>query len=99
MAQFDLYWNAAGANWLIDVQHGLLDGLSTRIVIPLIKATDAPHQIRRLNPSFEIEGQSHVLMTDLMSAVPAAILGAPVASLAPERDAIIAALDLAFTGI
>ena len=99
MAQFDLYWNAAGASWLIDVQHGLLDNLSTRIVVPLIPVADAPHQIRRLNPALEIDGNLHVLMTDLMSAVPAAILGAPVASLASERDAIIAALDLAFAGI
>ena len=99
MAQFDLFWNPAESAWLIDIQHDILDGLSTRLVVPLVPAVNAPHQIGRLNPLVHVNGEPHVLLTDLMSAVPLALLGPSHSNLAADRDAIIAAVDMLVTGI
>ena len=51
---------------MLDVQADLLDELKTRIVIPLIIKALAPIPAKRLNPSFEIEGEEHVLVTQFM---------------------------------
>ena len=99
MAQFDLFWNPAESAWLLDIQHDILDGLSTRLVVPLVPAADAPHQIGRLNPLVHVNGKPHVLLTDLMSTVPRALLGPSRFNLAADRDAIIAAVDMLVTGI
>lgn len=55
MARYDVYANPGGG-YVLDVQADLLDELKTRIVIPLIIKDMAPIPAKRLNPSFEIEG-------------------------------------------
>jgi len=55
--------------------------------------------IERLNPQFEVEGRKVVMLTPELAGVPRKALGEVVGDLARERDKIIAALDLAFTGI
>ncbi len=53
----------------------------------------------RLNPRFTIEGKTVYLdPTDLVTLT-VARLGECIANLEPQRDRIIAALDLVFTGI
>jgi toxin CcdB len=52
----------------------------------------------RLNPRVEIEGQPFVLITQELVTVRKNVLGDSRASIAGNRDAIIAALDLLFTG-
>ncbi|MCV9909704.1 CcdB family protein [Brucella sp. HL-2] len=79
MARYDVYSNPSGG-YALDVQADLLDELKTRIVIPLIIKALAPIPAKRLNPSFEIEGEEHVLATQFMSAIPVSVL---------ERGAII----------
>jgi toxin CcdB len=82
------------------VQSELASELGTRVVIPL-----SPHSARKgapistLMPVFEIEGRKYVMLTPQLAGVPRQRLGARVADLGPHRDAIIAALDLLFTGI
>lgn len=105
MAQFDVYRNANPATraripYLLDVQTELLDSLATRIVVPLCKLDLLKGKAaERLNPVFEIEGRKVAMLTPQLAGVPLKILGAPVTNLADERRAIIAALDLAITGI
>ncbi|MBS1183360.1 MAG: plasmid maintenance protein CcdB, partial [Proteobacteria bacterium] len=36
MARFDVFPNPGGSGYLLDVQADLLDGLNTRIVVPLL---------------------------------------------------------------
>jgi len=105
MAQFDVYRNPNPASraripYLLDVQSGLLDPIATRVVVPLCKAEVLSGKpAERLNPAFEIEGRKLLLLTPELAGVPRKVLGDPVANLAAERRAIIAALDVVFTGI
>ena len=52
----------------------------------------------RLYPTVEVSGRRLILVVSDLAALPRAALSTPVASLASERDRIIAALDLLFTG-
>ncbi len=98
MARFDVFANPNGTGYLLDVQTDLLDGLNTRIVVPLLPASDAPSPAQRLNPTFEIADQDHVMATQFLAAVPRAILKEPVTTLADHDTEITAALDMAFFG-
>jgi toxin CcdB len=105
MAQFDVYRNPNPATrgrvpYLLDVQSGLLDPLATRVVVPLCR----PQVLRgkaaeRLNPVFEVEGRKVFMLTPELAGVPSKAVGARVGNLASERAAIIAALDMVFTGL
>ncbi len=104
MAQFDVYLNP-NANtcdaipYLLDVQAELLDGLATRVVVPLVAAEKMAAAARHLNPQFKIKGTPVVMSTTELAGVSTRSLGDKVASLKNRRDEIIAALDLLFTGI
>jgi toxin CcdB len=98
MAQYALFGNPAGDGYLLDVQSDLLDDLNVRAVVPLLPQDGAPVAASRLNPVFEIEGAAHVMMTQYIAAVPAAILKAPLGDLWPKADPITAALDMLFHG-
>lgn len=104
MARFDVYPNpgrhAATTPWLLDVQSDLLDGLDSRIVIPMRRLDRFPavKLSDRLTPVFQVEGQPLLLETPKMGAVPSRILKDPVTSLAAEQSRITAALDFLFQG-
>lgn len=104
MARFDVYANpgshAKTTPFLVDVQSDLLDGLDTRMVIPLRKldhfaTVKLPTQ---LTPVLQIQGQACLLETPKMAAVPLRILKQPVTSLATDQSQITAALDFLFQG-
>lgn len=105
MAQFDVYRNANATSrgrvpYLLDVQSDLLDILATRIVVPLCRPellSGKPAE--RLNPALRIEGNTLLMLTPELAGVPRKILGERITNLAEQRAAIIAALDVAFTGI
>ena len=101
MGQFDVHKNPRGGEYplLLDVQAGVLEELATRVVVPMKLAKRYGKPITRLNPIARIGGTDYVLVFQELSAVPRRVLGAPVASLAPRRTEVIAALDLLFTGI
>lgn len=104
MARFDVYRNpASGASetpYLVDVQADLLDGLDTRVVIPLrrrdrVASMNPPSD---LIPTVEVEGVLCVVETPKLAAVPARVLKSRVCSLATHRSEIIDALDFLFQG-
>lgn len=105
MAQFAVHRNPnpvtrSAIPLLLDVQNDLLEGLATRVVVPLYKARAEDGQaIERLTPRVEIEGDSYVAMTSELAGVPRKSLGAQVADLSHLRNDIVAALDFLFTGI
>jgi len=104
MAQFDVHRNldARSRNtfpYLLDVQTGLLDVLSTRVVVPLALAALAGKPADRLNPVFTIEGHEVIMSTPELAGIPVRTLGKKVASLAKRRTDIIAALDFLITGV
>jgi toxin CcdB len=104
MARFDVYPNpgvhAGTTPYLLDVQSDLLDGLDSRMVIPL-RSLDRFAQVKlpeRLMPVLQIQGKKYLLETPKMGAVPARILKAPVTFLGGEQARITAALDFLFQG-
>lgn len=96
MARFDVY-RSAGA-YLLDCQADTLIGLTTRLVVPLVPLADAPKQIARLNPTFEIEGKQVSMLTQFSASVFERELGSAIASLVNEHGRIMAALDMLITG-
>lgn len=98
MARFDVCKNPDGEGFLLDIQADLLSHLNSRVVVPLLPAAIAPQPASILNPCFAIAGESLVMSTQFMAAVPAKILRTPIASLQAERDAIVAAVDFLMQG-
>jgi toxin CcdB len=96
MARFDVY--ATDAGLFLDVQTDLIQGLGTRLVVPLLPADGAPPIVRRLHPVFPIAERQYIMATHLMVAVSDRQLGSPIASLYDHYDRIVAALDMIFLG-
>ena len=104
MARFDVYKNpgkhAGTTPYLLDVQSDLLDGLDSRIVVPLRDVAHFPNVKFpiRLTPVLTINGQEFLLETPKMGAVPLRILKSPITSLVDMRIQIMGALDFLFQG-
>lgn len=105
MAQFDVYPNPSKTSqiqypYLVDIQSGLLTDLATRIVIPLGRhSAFGSLSMRGLTPEISFDDQQLLLMTPQISSVLEKHLQNPIGSLSHFRDQIVAALDLAVTGI
>lgn len=104
MARFDVYANPGSQSsttpYLLDVQSDLLDGLDSRMVIPLRSLRHFP-KVKlslRLTPVLAIDGEDFLLETPKMGAVPRQVLKSPVTSLAQAQEQITAALDFLFQG-
>ena len=104
MARFDVYANpgshATTTPYLLDVQSDLLDGLDTRMVIPMRSLESFPKVklSTRLTPVLTVQGEELLLETPKMGAIPQRALKTPVASLASEQAQILAAPDFLFHG-
>jgi toxin CcdB len=98
MAQYQVFRVRDGTGYLLDVQNDFLDDLNIRAMVPLMPPEAAPKPARRLNPAFEVEGRSHVMVTQYIGAVPVTELGALVATLRAHHNAITEALDMLFQG-
>lgn len=98
MARYDVYPTPMDEGFLLDIQSDLLDGLNTRVVVPLLPVATAPKPVKTLNPRFEIAGRAVVMATQFMAAVPVSILRNPVGSLDFAHDDIVAAIDLLMHG-
>ena len=98
MARFDVYANQAGVGCLLDCQANLLSGLNTRFVVPLLPLKEAPQPAGRLNPVFEIDGSSYVMVTQFAASVPASLLNDRITSLAADEFAISNAMDMLLSG-
>jgi toxin CcdB len=84
--------------FLVSLQSDLLArSLDTTVVAPLERATSGTFA-DRLNPRVEIDGEAFVLIVQELVTVRTSVLGQPRGSIAGNRDAVIAALDLLFTG-
>ena len=104
MARFDVYANpgrhANTTPYLLDVQSDLLDGLDSRMVIPLRSVKHFPKVTvpNRLTPVLRINDDDFLLETPKMGAVPQRVLKSPVVSLAEAQSQIIDAVDFLFQG-
>ncbi|MEK9824385.1 MAG: CcdB family protein [Gammaproteobacteria bacterium] len=98
MARFDVYRMATARGFLLDVQTDLLNGLSTRVVVPLLPLTNAPLPAQRLNPVFDIENLEVLMATQFLAAVPESELKEVVGNLEGFQNEISVALDMLFSG-
>lgn len=98
MARFDVYPNPGSEGKLLDVQADLLEGLNTRVVVPMMRLEVGPAPASHLNPVFTIRNQPMVMATQFLAAVPATILSHPETNLGQYRDEIVAAIDFLFQG-
>lgn len=105
MAQFDVYKNPSKQTqkaypYILDIQHSLIESLATRIVVPLGDANLLKsEELKGLTPRVEFGGVNLLILMPQISSINAKLLKAPVGTLLHLRDEIIAALDLAITGI
>ena len=100
MARLNVYPmpGKASEGYVLDVQANLLSHLTTRNVVPLLPEKHAPKPITDLNPTFRIGDAPYVMVTQAIATIPVRELKRPVASLVPEHDRVIRALDILLIG-
>jgi toxin CcdB len=98
MAKYEVYRRRSGEGYLLDCQADLLGRLNTRFVVPLLPIREAPEPAARLNPLFELEGNSYVMATQFAAAVPVAELGEKAGSLRDQDTVILNAIDMLISG-
>ena len=104
MKQFDLFANPFPRRrerqpFLVALQNDVLSrSLDTVVVAPLETADSGGKYAERLNPHVSVDERAFTLMAQEIVTVRKSVLGGPCGSLAHERDHIIAALDLLFSG-
>ncbi|WP_428485727.1 CcdB family protein [Rhodopila sp.] len=101
--QCEVYVNAEDPSgqtpYLLDIQANLLSDLQTRVVVPLIRSEAFGRKANRLHPEFMIEGHQVVMATHLLAAVGRRSLDTAVASLMDQRDAVLHAIDVLWSGV
>ena len=103
MARFDVYPNPDNAErtaipFMLDLQSNYLEGLETRVVVPLIAGNRMGKRARNLNPEFQVAGKPVVMDTASIGAIPTGELRRSVANLADRQLEIQDALDALFAG-
>ena len=99
MAQHDVYVNTNPETnklypYLLDIQSNTLGTLPTRVVIPLVRASNFEKIVSILNPRLVIDQTEVIVSTAQLASVDSRILGARVCSIDNMRNEIVAALDL-----
>lgn len=100
--QFDVFRNPSSRSALayplvVVLQSNWIADTASVIVAPLIEPT-RDKTSAKLYPEFEIEGRRLALAVTDLASIERSLLTRPVASLDRERDRIVVALDLLFTG-
>jgi len=101
--QCDVHQNFADDSgqipYVLDIQANLLADLQTRVVVPLIRAGSFGRRATRLHPLFSINGEDVVMATHLVAAVRKQTLGDAIASLRDERDVMLGAINVLWSGV
>lgn len=98
MAQGEVYLLADGT-MVLDCQADHFANIDTRLVVPLEPIGRSHRQQVRLNPIFVVNGEQMMMLTQFATAIRAAELSNPVASLAQARLEVISAFDMLLTGV
>ncbi len=101
VARFDVYGNPDPVErklvpYFLDLQNDFIDGLDTRVAVPLRASHAFKVRLRDLHPQLEVEGNKVIMDTPALAAIPVRELRRPVANLAAQRLAIQNALDTLF---
>lgn len=103
MKQFDIVANPFPRSherqpFLVALQSDLITRALDTVVVAPLQPAEAGSPVDCLNPTVSVDGRALVLVTQELVAVRKNVLGRPQGSIEAERDKIIAALDLLFTG-
>jgi toxin CcdB len=104
MPQFAVYRNRSSRSkgvcpLLLDVQAELLEGLGTRVVIPLSCAPPLlEHPLQYLTPLVTFDGRAYALMTPQLAGIARADLGPHMGTIADQQHEITAAVDFLLRG-
>ena len=101
MPRFDVYRNDDKQEnkripFYLDVQNDHIQGLESRVVVPLLSAVLFSQKMEDLHPEFEVEGQRVVMLTPGLGSVPKSLLRRPVAHLSSQQLVIQNAMDTLF---
>lgn len=101
--QFDVFSNPSvhGRHWrpfLVVIQSDVLADFRTRVVVPLVHKTEIK-PIARLNPLVVVDGKELYFHPVELAHIPRDLLRDSIDNLEAERDKLVAAIDLVFTGI
>lgn len=98
MARFDLHDRPEKDGYYLDCQSHLLRDLTTRFVVPVLKPEFAPKPAGRLNPSFVIDGELFIMVTQFAGTIPKRELKTVAGSLIDHDVSILAAIDVLISG-
>lgn len=101
MARFDVDANPDTEQrrripFFLDIQSDFVEGLHTRIVVPLWAEGLLMQRAQDLHPALEVNGQQVVMETAALGAVPESFLHRKVGNLTSQQMDIQNALDLLF---
>ena len=101
MARFDVYGNPDAAErktipYFLDLQNQFLQGLDTRVVVPLRLPQAFRGRLRNLHPELRVEGKPVIMDTAAIAAIPTGELRRPLGNLSDQQLLIQDALDTLF---
>jgi toxin CcdB len=99
LAQYDYFPRREGKRFWVDCQTEFMSHYNTRFVVPLLPVSEAPIPAARLNPLYDIEGETHSLVTQFAGSIPVSELGDAAGSLADDSFRITDAIDFLLTGV
>ena len=104
MDGYPVYRNRDCRTWrifpyLVDVQAEALDGLATRVVIPLTRASGATQfPLMYLMPAVTLNNHSYIAVTPQLAAIECSVLGARIGMLSTQSRGIESAIELLLHG-
>ena len=104
MAQYDVFPNpsrsaADGTPYVVVIQSDLLDALATRLTVPLAELNFAGKVPTALCPVVSVKGQRLHALAHYAAPLPAKLLREPVANVAAQASALVAAMDTVLSRI
>lgn len=104
MAQYDVYANPSasaktGVPFVVVLQGDLLDGLATRLTVPLATAEFSGKVPRALCPTVVVKGQALHALAHFAAPLPTKMLRKPVANLSARASELLAAVDAVLSGL
>lgn len=104
MAQYDVFPNpsrsgAEGIPYVVVIQSDLLDGLATRLTMPLAQPDTMGKVPTVLCPTIHVNGLRLNALALYTAPLPAKLLRSPVDNVAAQASALVAAMDAVLSGI
>ncbi|MFN0115147.1 MAG: CcdB family protein [Paracoccaceae bacterium] len=98
LRQFDCV-RLPNGSLVVVLQDDIVSNLAGRVVAPLVSPDRLEPVTRGLNPVVYVDGRTWRVKVELTSAVPLKSLSPAIANVGHQRDEMIRALDLLFTGV